>query len=200
MLVSSNLSHLGHYLRSKTPEITTKGVDSVRSPVTNLSSIRPHASHASFIQHVAASFGHAMRTGDLSLAGYRRAALNGDVVAVMEEVWEGKVLTGMDERADKVRRGMDEMKTWDWVFGQTPEFSITLSGTMSFGNIKMNVSSKHGVITSCETEAAGADGALREALSRMDTDLVGQRYDSEHVVRSEDPRIAEVVQWLQQSV
>mgnify|MGYP007001979948 CR=1 FL=1 len=51
-----------------------------------------------------------MRTGDLSLEGYRRAALNGDVVAVMEEVTEGKVLTGMDERADKVRRGMDEIK------------------------------------------------------------------------------------------
>lgn len=65
---------------------------------------------------------------------------------------------------------------------------------------RVNVLSKHGVVTHCETTAASEDVQLREALSQMDRELVGQRYDGMGLLQAEDRRIAEVVQWLRQSV
>lgn len=49
-----------------------------------------------------------MRTGDLSLEGYVSAAGRGGEEVV--EVRETEVLGGLDERAGKVRSGMEEMK------------------------------------------------------------------------------------------
>lgn len=71
----------------------------------NLTSVQPEATHEAFVKHVTTSFGYAMGTGDLSLEGYRRASVGGKVVSVGEEV-----MAVQDERADKIRKGMDEMK------------------------------------------------------------------------------------------
>lgn len=75
--------------------------------MTNLSSVQPRASHDAFVHHVATSFGYAMKTGDLSLEGYVSTAGRGEEVV---EVSETEVLGGLDERAGKVRSGMEEMK------------------------------------------------------------------------------------------
>ena len=34
-----------------------------------------------------------------------------------------------------IRRGMEELKTWDWAYGQTPEFTYTLERTFGWGTI-----------------------------------------------------------------
>jgi hypothetical protein len=73
-----------------------------------LTSVQPLATHESFVKHVAASFKHAFTTGDLSLEGYRAAVAREEGVEVMSVGEE--VLDHEDERAEKIRKGMEEMK------------------------------------------------------------------------------------------
>ncbi|KAI5451873.1 hypothetical protein NCC49_001175 [Naganishia albida] len=192
MLVSSDLKNLGRYLRSKTPQISTRGIDSVRSPVTNLTSASS-TTHESFIRSVARSFLHTFHTGDLS------GAFGKDAPVDVEQVEQGAVLDAGDDRAVKIRAGMEEMKTWDWTYGQTPEFNIILESTLSFGDIKMDIASKHGLITSCTTTASVTDSQLRTDLKKLDDRLVEQRYDAIEV-DAERVEMREVVDWLRASV
>lgn len=35
----------------------------------------------------------------------------------------------------KVWEGVDEMKTWEWEYGSSPEFSNLIEGELSFGSL-----------------------------------------------------------------
>lgn len=47
----------------------------------------------------------------------------------MREVSESEV------REEKVWNGVEELRSWDWTFGQSPEFSNSFEGDLSIGNI-----------------------------------------------------------------
>lgn len=38
-------------------------------------------------------------------------------------------------REEKIQRGVAEMKSWEWTYGQSPEFSNTFEGDLSMGNV-----------------------------------------------------------------
>ena len=38
-------------------------------------------------------------------------------------------------KEDKVWKGVEELKSWDWTYGQSPEFSNSFDGDLSIGNI-----------------------------------------------------------------
>lgn len=40
-----------------------------------------------------------------------------------------------DKELDRVWKGVKELKSWEWTYGQTPEFTNTLSGHLGFGEI-----------------------------------------------------------------
>lgn len=110
MLISSDLSQLGRNLHSDSPNIETKGVESFRSPVTTLNRYLPPG----------------------------RAELDHDdfvdaVVAEMEKVYASPekpaTMTVIDEQEvteSKVWSGVQELKSWDWTYGQSPEFTNVL--------------------------------------------------------------------------
>jgi lipoate-protein ligase A len=60
------------------------------------------------------------------------------------EIDEGRV------REDKVWDGVKELKSWEWTFGQTPEFSNDFEGDLSFGKVvsQVNPSSDCTTVTS----------------------------------------------------
>jgi hypothetical protein len=35
----------------------------------------------------------------------------------------------------KIRKGVEELKSWDWTYGQTPEFENHFEGELSFGKV-----------------------------------------------------------------
>jgi lipoate-protein ligase A len=64
------------------------------------------------------------------------------VLHEFERVYDGKgkqietiEITEGGVREDKVWDGVKELKSWEWTFGQTPEFTNELEGDLSFGKI-----------------------------------------------------------------
>lgn len=42
---------------------------------------------------------------------------------------------GMHPGKEKIWKGVEELKSWEWTFGQTPEFENRFEGELSFGRV-----------------------------------------------------------------
>jgi len=94
---------------------------------------------------------------------------------------------------------MEELQSWKWSHGQTPEFTHDLTKTFGFGTLDVHIHSKHGIILGCSLVDAQLDNGAtrwRDLCQR----LAGLRYgfpDEEEVKGlqlSSDEN--EVIQWL----
>ncbi|KAF9057549.1 hypothetical protein BJ165DRAFT_1334237 [Panaeolus papilionaceus] len=112
MLISSRLETLGDLLRPKKLNILTKGVESVRSPVSNLAQHAPHITHQAFADAVVEAF----RT---------TYGVTTNIRAVDQA--EGTSV-------EYIQKGMTELQSWNWKFGQTPEFTRRMEKTFSWGS------------------------------------------------------------------
>ncbi|KAJ7102649.1 hypothetical protein C8R43DRAFT_231611 [Mycena crocata] len=133
MLISTKLDTLGTLLRVDKETMVTAGVPSVRSPVCNLQQFSPDADHDAFVRAVVSEF---------------------------------RKQYGVDERIDPtqfidetcgdqpyIQRGIAELKSWDWLYGQTPEFTYTIDKAFPWGPVSAIVRAKHGIILSCDLHA-----------------------------------------------
>jgi lipoate-protein ligase A len=75
----------------------------------------PRINHESFTQAVTAEFAHV----------YEKPATPMRVTNVNEK----------DVREPKLWDGVKEMKTWEWEYGSSPEFSNLIEGELSFGTL-----------------------------------------------------------------
>jgi lipoate-protein ligase A len=41
---------------------------------------------------------------------------------------------------EDIKKGMEELKTWDWEYGQTPLFTYTVEEKFSWGRVVSNIS------------------------------------------------------------
>jgi len=174
MLIDAELGSLGDLLSNTKDGMHTKGVDSVRSPVRNLRHFTPDISHEAFVKSVAREF---------------TIVYGGD----------GKInLIDEDElhRAE-IRNGRSELKSWEWSHGQTPEFTHDLKKTFSWGEVRVHMKSKHGVILSCDMQCESRVGAkdISEVCSQLEKDLVGRKYGILCLNEGTDIR-RDVVEWL----
>ncbi|KAH9899541.1 Lipoyltransferase and lipoate-protein ligase [Cubamyces lactineus] len=173
MLISTRLDTLGQLLRSGKDTMETRGVASVRSPVCNLQQYHAGVSHEKFLEAV--------------IDAYRQEY---DIYE------EPQIVHDADGHRSipYIREGMEVLKTWDWAFGQTPEFTYKVEKRFAWGTM-------HGIILSCAFNyPEGTDGALREKLDSLAAGLEGQRYGSVESeiskVAESDERIADVWAWL----
>ncbi|KAK3392597.1 hypothetical protein B0T20DRAFT_421661 [Sordaria brevicollis] len=103
LLNSPRLKSIGKYLRSPgEPYIKAKGVESVRSPIRNVD-----INTADFNKRVVEEF----------LAMYEEQS--GEDAVVVEKVGEEQRELG------NVRKGMDELTSVPWIYGQTPQFTFS---------------------------------------------------------------------------
>lgn len=84
---------------------------------------------------------------------------------------------------------------WDWAFGQTPEFTYTISHDFKCGPVvrfrllrmckclylmrdpqTAKLHSKHGIILDCTFDCPGADTTTREQLATLSSRLKDQKY------------------------
>lgn len=146
MLITTRLETLGDLLRVDKDTMITKGVASVRSPVCNLAQFSKKVSHEMFVNAVVDSF----------KAEY----------GVHEEPC---IVNDTDDlaRIGYIQRGMAELPSWDWAFGQTPEFEYTIKKPFVWGDVTAHIHARHGVILSCTLQ--GLDSELGKALE-------GKRY------------------------
>ncbi|KAF9095661.1 Biotin/lipoate A/B protein ligase [Mortierella sp. AD031] len=202
MLIDTDLSSLGQYLKVDRSSLVTKGVASVRSPVTRLRESSFTIDHLSFCE--------ATRTEFLKRYAFDtwRQNLEGEPVVVDAEMIEGM---------EGVKAMRDEMKTWEWMYGQTPEFSYRLEKTFPWGTVNVTIKSKEGLITEVDMDSMDQSiNAPSLPLTALGIGMEGQRYDAGGLdlaverIKDEAPevlapaggaqKVKDVVRWLKEEL
>ncbi|KAI9000719.1 Lipoyltransferase and lipoate-protein ligase [Trametes punicea] len=180
MLISTRLDTLGELLRSGKDTMETRGVASVRSPVCNLQQYSPRVTHEKFVEAVIDAFRD-------------EYGVDEEAHAVHQEEY-GNV--------DHIREGIEQLRTWDWAYGQTPEFTYKIQREFAWGTVAAELKSKHGIILSCSfTHFEGVDSELRAGLEKLAGGLEGEKYglvDERRIdlASSLDQRVPGVWEWL----
>ncbi|KAJ7755850.1 Lipoyltransferase and lipoate-protein ligase [Mycena metata] len=166
MLIATQLDALGDLLRAETvcrqlrpvsqETMVTAGVASVRSPVCNLQQSTPHIEHSVFARAVEREF--------------RRE------YTIDEKVDPTQLIDQSTSTGSYIENGITELKSWDWLYGQTPEFTYTISETFAWGSVTAKVRAKHAIILSCTVDAPDAPPHISRALDALGTEAEGQRY------------------------
>ncbi|SCZ91813.1 BZ3500_MvSof-1268-A1-R1_Chr5-3g08153 [Microbotryum saponariae] len=181
MLIDAKLKDLKGLLENSRDTLVTKGVASVPSPVKNLREFSATIDHASFVRAVTKEFGKS----------------HGDEGIKIHEVDESEV-----ERNDYARGVIDELQSWDWKYGQTPEFTHDVSGEFPFGPLAYHITSRHALITSCTITTSPSNADYYRAAQTVREIVQDLRYGSLDGVEGKIPqglkgkRVEELLKWL----
>ncbi|KAF9067651.1 hypothetical protein BDP27DRAFT_1393001 [Rhodocollybia butyracea] len=190
MLISTELNTLGDLLHTTKDAMQTRGVASVRSPVRNLQHFNPSVTHESFVDAVVQAFREEYQCED-------------DVQSVNEEEYQD---------LEYIQTGMSELPSWEWGYGQTPEFTYPINETFAWGTASAKIQSKHGIIIdfslSINSEAAppATDAGISdENLKSVEKLLQGRRYGSVSAVEIRDALgpngpVDDIASWLEKSM
>ncbi|KAG6919734.1 hypothetical protein DXG01_001568 [Tephrocybe rancida] len=183
MLISTQLDTLGDLLRTDKATMITKGVASVRSPVCNLRQFSRDITHDSFTNAVIDEFRKEYNISTL--------ALQAQVVDETDDL----------KKIDYIQKGMEELPSWDWAYGQTPEFTYTAQRAFLWGSVVAEIHSKHGIINRCTFQVL--ESHLYEPdvqdVTELGQVLEGQRYgflDSLLGSREEPGPRRDVLTWI----
>ncbi|PWN49590.1 Lipoyltransferase and lipoate-protein ligase, partial [Violaceomyces palustris] len=180
MLLNASLTSLGSCLRNTRGErLITKGVASVPSPVVNLTQAFPsrsrHLTHESFVHAVIAEFHRTYAPTESSAPT--------DLVDFREVDHETSLGDeALNSGRWKLGLGYEELKSWEWTFGQTPEFNHTIPSGEAFdwGSFTLKVNSKEGILLDVKVEELRInqdDPEAAEAIRELTDRLVSKRYD-----------------------
>ncbi|RCI04486.1 Biotin/lipoate A/B protein ligase [Rhizopus stolonifer] len=177
--------------RMNNASIISKGVESVPSPVTNLRNYSYTVDHQQFCESVLSEF----------ITSYN------DGIPVQPIVFNKD--SSLPKQIEATRQ---ELRTWDWIYGQTPEFTNTLEHQFKWGHVKAHLLVKHGKIIKADMTtnnalvheptitaaiAVSLEGmpysftVVDEAIEKIKTDIPG-------LIHSENEHIATSIRdWLQ---
>ena len=172
ILMDVDMGKLGRYLQPSKAKLDAKGVQSVRARVGNLKELAPDIT----IEKLKAALFEAFREE------YGPA----DLLA-----WEEKL------NGDEVRELTAKYRDWDWTYGKTPRFDVTLETRFPWGGVELLLSLKNGIVQEARCFTDANDPELGDRVSHA---LTGSRFSQDGLVqdlrksdRDEDRELAE---WL----
>ncbi|PWN19158.1 hypothetical protein BCV69DRAFT_284316 [Microstroma glucosiphilum] len=228
MLLSTNLADLGSSLRNTklaSSSVKSKGVESVRSQVVNLTDAYPSVAsegsltHDHFVRAVVAEF---WRTYD-DKAGREIEDEGAESSASApgrgnQIMWEAIDASHPISQESKRLQLEEELGQWDWAFGQCPEFSLELSlraGTTDeqiarilrerggLTAARISLTCRHGLVEEIEvlqlevSEGVSVGGEdARDFWTHFFSALKSKRYDA----LTERPRLARAASQGQNAV
>lgn len=163
IMVHSQLEKLSKYLNPSKKKIAAKGVESVRSRVTNIGENSKEITIPSVTESFIESFSEL----------YQEPS---DEVHIHEE-------------ASEVMGLYEKFASWDWRFGQSPLFDISLTERFPWGEIDLKLHTINGRIDSCTVYSDAMD---EEMIRRISPLLTGCLLEKENLVRALDPLAREV--------
>ena len=149
ILFNSQLEDMVQALNPSTEKISSKGIKSVRSRVTNIS------------EHL---------SSPLSIEEFKQI--------LTEEVLHEETNNDTYDLSDydlKIINNLRNNKysTWNWIYGASPAYNIKKTGNFDWGNIDIRLEIKHGLIKSCRIYG---DYFSAHDIAELESGLVGTRY------------------------
>ncbi|THH13797.1 hypothetical protein EW146_g6460 [Bondarzewia mesenterica] len=175
MLISTRLDTLGDVLHPTKDSMVTRGVASIRSPVRNLNEFQPHLLHDEFVHEVVQAFR--------------------DEYDVHEPV-QSVTYDADTMNIDEIRHGMAELPSWNWAFGQTPEFTYKIGRKFPWGDVTAEIHSRHGIILSCKLTTE--ESTVQSSLEELGKALRDQKYGSIDCgpLNMKGQPMTDVIEWL----
>ena len=124
LLLNADLTRLGNYLTPSPKKLQAKGRESVRARVVNLSEVSPEINHERIVEAIVASFENFY-------------AAKADI-----EMLTMESLKNIPALKDKY----DSLSSWDWLYGNTLEFSHKMDEYISLGFFDFHFKVVDGVI------------------------------------------------------
>ncbi|KAJ2856519.1 hypothetical protein J3B02_001554 [Coemansia erecta] len=195
MLIDADLRRLDGCLRSKAHgEITALGVDSVRSTVANLREYSWAIDHQGFCDAVMLEFSRSF------------GALDHQNVTVWNE----------DDIAELVDDERQRIRTWKWLYGQTPRFVHSFDTAFSWGTVFARITMYHGLVAEvslsdspdvdADTDAAASAATLlphvRECFDAVARVMADAPYEAIEIrrrlepVHRSGPHAGDLCEWL----
>ncbi len=141
LLVRADLDRLTRYLNPAKRELVSKGIKSVRSRVANLEEFAPGLDHERLCTAVRDAF----------CAHHRERP----APEILDETTLRAIPT--------IREYYEKISHWQWRFGLTPDFRQRLTGTLPWGQVRLEISVHLGMIATASVDASGPVLAPRGA-------------------------------------
>ena len=155
LLVDSDLLKLTKSLELTKVNFESKGIQSVLSKVTNLTSVNPNLTVEDVFKVLELVFKETYGEADVEV----------------DDPILYKTL-GFDALLDKY-------KSWDWVFGESPKFEVEFEKLLSIGPIRLKLKVIDGYIKEVDVKSL----TLKEDYKKeMMKSLIGQRFDRKDVM------------------
>ncbi len=143
MLLHADLVSLRKYLNPKKEKLVSKGVDSVKSPTTNLNVANPDLNHGTLCLAVIEEF----------------LKLYPDQPYTIEDFTQEQM-----EQNERITEIYNEITTFEWKFIKTPEFENEIEETFDWGKVNISMKVVQGVIQESVVDIDPSYPDLLEAL------------------------------------
>ena len=179
LMVNVNLGELSRYLTVSKDKLKSKGVDSVRARVANLTEYAP----------------------DLTVDELKKKLLE-----AFEEVYglKANILKDTDLDADEVEERTQKFASWNWIFGRKLEFQYELSNRFPWGQVTLQMQVRNGRIKDVNVYSDSMKPAFIEEVSRY---LKSVRYDKKAICaelslywskdKEEDQMMKDIIAWIE---
>jgi len=171
LLINSDLDNLQNYLNVDPKKINSKGIDSVKSRVCNLSDLSPSISTKTMISSLIKEYGKMYGKVD-------------------EYVF-------VNECKVQLEKYYEKHTSWEWQMGNTMPFDIELEHRFVWGGVQMLFSLKKAVIENIQVYSDAIDTELTFEISSR---LKGCRFNSkdmhEALFVSEKENVREVARYI----
>lgn len=153
LMVNVNLGELSKYLTVSKEKLQSKGVDSVRSRVTNLTDYVP----------------------DLTTCGLKQALREAfeDVYGLTSNTME---ISGLSQ--DEIAASEKYFSSWDWLYGRKMDFQYELSKRFSWGQVTLQFKVADGRVADVEVYS---DALKLEAIEALPQYLKNIRYNKNSI-------------------
>ena len=156
ILVNVNMDYLSKYLNVSRDKLKSKGVNSVKSRVTNLIEHRP----------------------DLTID-----MMNRELVNAFSEVYDlipQKIKIEEINQVD-IHKKRDRFASWDWLYGTKIPFVYNIDKRFPWGNFEIQINADKGKITHCRVFSDAMD---IDIIDKIPQALIGVVFSSKEIVKA----------------
>ncbi len=132
LLISADLTRLVNYLNPHQKKLVSKGIQSVRSRVCNLSDINSKVSHNSLCEIIIEEF-----------KKFHGLPINAEIP--IEKLNRDEL-----EKNPKMMEYYSKYNDWNWRFGETPEFTHQMTERFNWGLVEVHLNVQKALITDCK--------------------------------------------------
>jgi lipoate-protein ligase A len=179
ILIDTDFKHMLQYLQPSKEKIESKGIESIKSRVVNLKELNSSVSIEQMKEELEKQFKELYE------------------VKPEKEIISPNQISQVGELKEKY-------SSWEWLYGQAPDFDITYDTRFDWGDIELGLSLSKGVITNAKIYSDAMNADLIEDIA---TTLKGSQFKIESIVeaikkvehdKKDENLIEDLIDWLKE--